>query len=223
MKYGLLFFLILVFGHGNAQIDRKSDLYKDLINTLEKKSDTIFIENRKTLLKFQIIECNDNYVHFSDKLSSGERIEIEMKRNPFNASKHKLELDEPVYKEINGKRVISSMKVKNLIDNQYSYGIDGNIPNYEIGILNIKINEKEIEIPSIAYSNLYEPHLCEKNVPIEIYESSNGKYIYLYMFGSDGAGSYCVKWIFDKNKYISRIITDIEYMNGFDFIDAIEE
>ena len=223
MKQILIVFIILVFGQANAQIDRNSALYRELLHTLEKQSDTIFIEDRNTLLKFQFAECNDNYIHFVDEFSSGERIEIELTRKPFISKEHKLELQEPVYKELHGKKVVDYMRVKNLIDSQYSYGIDGNVPNYEIGKFNVKVNGKQIEIPSTAYSNLYEPHLCEKNVPIELYESSNGEFIYLYMFGSDAAGGYCVKWIFDKNKYISRIITTIEFMNGFDFIDAIED
>ena len=115
------------------------------------------------------------------------------------------------------------MMVKNLIDNEYSYGIDGTVPKFEIEELTIKINKQQIEIPKTTYSHLFEPHFCGTYLPMKAFESSNGKYIYLYMNGSDGAGGYSVKWIFSRNQYISKIVSTVEFMNGFDFIDGKEE
>ena len=223
MRQFAILLMVIAFGQLNAQINKDSYLYAELIESLEKQSDTIFIEDRNTLREFQFVECNDNYIKFSDKLSSGETLEIELKRKPFISTEHELDLTEAVYKELRGKKVVDYMTVKNLIDNQYSYGIDGNVPNFKIENLTVKINGQQIEIPESVYSNLFEPHFCKSYLPMKAYESSNGKYIYLYMDGSDGAGGYSVKWIFDKNKYISRIVATVEFMNGYDFIDLKEE
>lgn len=37
---------------------------------------------------------------------------------------------------------------------------------------------------------------------------------------SDGAGSYSVKFIFDRTKYLTRIVTTNEMVNGYDFLDG---
>ena len=79
MRYITLILVFFTIGQVNAQIDKGSSIYRELLRSLEKESDTIFIEDRNHLKEFQLIDCNDNYIKFNGAFSSGENVEIELK------------------------------------------------------------------------------------------------------------------------------------------------
>lgn len=180
-----------------------------------------FIENRNFLKSIPITECDDDFINISGNLSTGEKLEIDIRQKPFIPSEHSLGIVDTTYSEYNGNKIAYYQIKDDLIDGTEAYGIDGNLPRFEIDNFSIRIENRVISIPKNAYSDLYEPHFCSKYNTVQVYESSNGKYIYVYMSASDGAGSYDVKWIFSKGRYISRIISGVEYMNGFDAIDGV--
>jgi hypothetical protein len=58
---------------------------------------------------------------------------------------------------------------------------------------------------------LYNGNICSNFSlfkQIEAYESLNGEFIYIYLFGGNSAGTWFAKLIFDHDKYVTRIVTD---------------
>ena len=90
----------------------------------------------------------------------------------------------------------------------------------EISHLKIKWNKNWLSIPDSAYHNLYEAHLCLGHLPIEAYITKGNKLLFIYLYGSDGAGGYAVKFVFNRKKYLTRIVTTNELIDGYDFLDG---
>jgi hypothetical protein len=71
--------------------------------------------------------------------------------------------------------------------------------------------EKKLKIPKTAYQNLFEPNTCSDSHfdrKIETYSSLDGQFIYVYIYGGNAAGSYFAKLIFNKEKYLTKIVAD---------------
>lgn len=187
----------------------RHELFESLVNP----ADSIYVTDRKELERIVGMTCNENLVAFKYVAKNRDMIEIKIEKQDFEPSHHKVYLLDTVNVIDNG------VEVKNLIDNRYSYGIDGTMPRTEIKRMSIKWNEKNLAIPDSAFSNLYEPHLCLDYLPVEAYIFKN-RYLYIYISGSDAAGSYSVKLVFDKIKYLTRIVGTNEMTDGFDFLDG---
>jgi hypothetical protein len=93
------------------------------------------------------------------------------------------------------------------------------MPRTEIKSMSIKWNKINLAIPDSAFSNFYEPHICLDYLPVEAYIFKN-QYLYLYIIGSDFADGFSVKFVFDKRKYLTRIVGTNEMTDGFDFLDG---
>jgi len=193
--------------------DWEKSFRDELYNSLSNTTDSIYILDRQKLEKVGGMTCNNNVVTFSYITQRKERIEITIEKRDFEPSKHKIYLFDTI------STVANAYEVKNLIDNRYSYGIDGDMPKTEFKKISIKWSGLDISIPDSAFSNLYEPHLCSDHFAVEAYISEN-KNLFLYVCASDGAGGYSVKFVFDKEKYLTRIITTNEMTNGYDFLDG---
>lgn len=185
----------------------------ELLESLVNPADSIHVLDRKQLEKIIGMTCNEIVVFFENKAKKGDNIKIKIEKQDFKPSHHKVYLIDTVNK------IENVVEVKNIIDNRYSYGIDGNMPRTEIKSMSIKWDEINLAIPDSAFSNLYEPHLCIDYLPVEAYIFKN-QYLYIYIRGSDAAGSYSVKFVFDKRKYLTRIVGTNEMTNGFDFLDG---
>jgi hypothetical protein len=195
-------------------------LKQELYNNLENPSDSLFIIDRITLEQLKEYKCEDSIVLLEYNNSTGDHIVIKIEVGNFIPSKHILNLEDIVFKYIHGKKIIDYFIAKDSIDNKYAYGVDGLIPKNEIKEITIKWNGKDLFIPKNAYSDLFEPHICENNArEIEFYKTKDN-FLFIYLSGSDGAGSYSVKFIFNKKKYVTRIIGTNEMTDGFDFIDG---
>lgn len=195
-------------------------LHQELIESLIDPSDSIFISDRKTLEKIKGHDCSDSIVTFNYTSKTGDKIEIKIEKGLFDPSKHKLDIADTVYKYIHGQKRVDYLKVKNIIDGKYSYGIDATMPQSEIKSLTVNWNGQILTIPDSAYTNLYQPHLCFDHLVVESYLTKDNKNIYIYISGSDGAGGYSVKFVFDKVKYLTRIVGTNEMTDGFDFLDG---
>jgi hypothetical protein len=193
---------------------------QELIRALNNPSDSIYIEDRKQLEKIKGRDCSEDILTFDYTSKKGHKIEIQIVKGPFDPSKHKIYLADTVYKFIHGQKRVDYLLVKNLIDGRYSYGIDGTVPRTEIKSLTIKWNEQNLIIPDTAISHLYEPHVCLDYLQVEPYLTQDNKNLYIYLYGSDGAGGYSVKFIFDNQKYLTRIVGTNEMTDGFDFLDG---
>lgn len=220
MRETILFVTLLIvsvtcFGQNWDEI-----LHQELFEALGDPTDSIYIEDRKQLEKVNGRKCDFNTVTFDYNSKAGDKIKIQIEEGIFDPSKHKLNLADTVYKHIHGQRRVDYLEVRNIVDGRYSYGIDATIPKSDIKSLTIEWNGQKLTIPDTAFSNLYQPHLCLDFLDIESYLSKDNNNLYIYISGSDAAGSYSVKLIFDKKKYLARIVGTNEMTNGFDFLDG---
>jgi len=195
-------------------------LRQELFDALVDPADSIYIEDRKQLEKVKGHDCSDSIVTFNYNTKARDKIEIQIEQDQFDPSKHKLNLADTVYKHIHGQKRVDYLEVKNIIDGRYSYGIDATIPKSEIKSLTVKWNGQKLTIPDTAFSNLYQPHLCNDYLVVESYLTKDNKNLYIYISGSDAAGAYSVKFVFDHQKYLTRIVGTNEMTDGFDFLDG---
>ena len=188
----------------------KCEFSKDTVAGLElsNKGDVKYFDPVNFNKHLIIEECDSNHISMKGFLSNGKRYVIFIDRTKFVGSNHKVQGSYARY-------TIDGRKEDNLAGYRGYYGTDGDLPEYEIKRFNITIDGKVLSIPARAYKRYYNPEFCqsfkdESGSPKRIVstiavESADGKKIYVYMSGSDAAGSYAVKWIFDHKK----IITDI--------------
>jgi len=167
-------------------------------HNLQKESDKCFVSNRNLLKKLNTILCNDSTIIIRDQLTNGEQCVITLETNRFNVNQH---------------YIISNKDTSAIesIDGSVPYGGCYALPIIEVGDIEILINGLELKVPRKAYSNLYEPNMCSNfrfYREIEVYESLDGQYIYLYIYGGHEAGTYFSKLIFDKTKFITKIVSD---------------
>lgn len=211
----LLFLTIFqnVFGQMKPDWQFRSEYMAHLLAP----KDTIYIEDRHHLEKFSVSSSNDSKAILNYTAKSGDKISINILTGKFEPSKHNLHINDTVFKSINNEKQVDHIVSKDLIDGTRAYGIDGGFPLKEIKELKIKWNDKWLAIPDSAFKNLFEIH----PTTIEAYISKDKTLIYLYISASDGAGSYSVKFVFDKKNYITRIVNTNECTNGFDFLDAL--
>ncbi len=88
------------------------------------------------------------------------------------------------------------------IDGRPVWGVDGNLPKIQVDDIKVVIEGQNIEIHEVFYSDLYE---CDNN--ISIYK--NGDTYFVHQWNSDGAGSYEVVWVLDKNGLKQRLVGTI--------------
>jgi hypothetical protein len=193
----------------------RQELFESLVNP----ADSVYVMDRKPLERIAGIKCNGKVFMINSTAKNGDKIEIKIEKGDFEPMKHQIYLNDTIPEIVNGRKLYNMLKVKNLIDNRYSYGIDGTMPRSEIKSLAIKWNEINLSIPDSSFSNLYQPHLCLDYLPVEVYLFKN-EFLFIYISGSDAAGSYSVKFVFDNKKYLTRIIGTNEMTDGFDFLDG---
>lgn len=203
-----------------GQISNSWEFRKELISYMEKPADTIYIQDRKQLEKIHGLQCNDTSATFDFRTKSGESIYLSIHSKPFDASSHTTDLTDTTYVIVNNEKRIDHIIVKGIIDGKQAYGVDGGYPKSELNDIKIKWNGSWLVIPDSAFHNLYEVHLCNKDAPVEAYLANHKSLLYIYISASDGAGSYSVKFIFNRQKYITRIINRNEITDGYDFLDA---
>ncbi len=187
---------------------------------MQTPKDTIYIQDRKKLEKIGGLKCTDTIVTFNSTTKSGDKISISIRNKKFIASNHTLNLADTVYKFIHNEKRIDYLIAKDLIDGRRAFGIDGTYPKVELSEIKIKWNDTWLTIPDSAFHNLYETHLCFDYLPVEAYVTKNNKLLYIYISASDGVGSYSVKLVFNRQKYLTRIVNINEMTDGYDFLDA---
>ncbi len=147
--------------------------------------------------KMETFRWSASSIEFRTKAANGNRYHILLKEGKFDSSVHRFTRAKMHYIE--------------KIDGENFEGTDGGMPQQEIASFQIRVNEKETDVPKEAFTNLYQPNFAfgwKKGLTeyIHAYASRDGKYIFVTMNGGDGAGSYFVIWIFSKRKYIGRFV-----------------
>jgi hypothetical protein len=165
---------------------------------LEKPTDSCFISNRNLLNRLKTISCDSSKIVIEDKLKNGKVCNIHVSTKEFQASKHSIKTNE------------DSTSIKE-IDGQYPFGGQYGVPEIEISLIEIEINGEKLKIPQKAYGNFFHPVVCDNYGfvrQIEAFESLNGEFIYLYIYGGNAAGTYFTKLIFDHKEYRTKIASD---------------
>ncbi len=165
---------------------------------LEKPADSCYISNRNLLSQLKTTSCDSSKVVLEDKLKNGKTCKITINIQDFQVSKHSIKNNE------------DSTSIKE-IDGLYPFGGQYNVPKSEIGLIDVEVNGKKLKIPQKAYRNLYYPIMCDNFRfvrQVEAYESLNGEFIYLYIYGGNAAGTYFSKLIFDHKEYKTKIVSD---------------
>lgn len=180
--------------------------HKELLSKLEDKKDTIYICSRHLLEQFNTLEQQDSII-----ILEYNQYQVRISLKVFEPNKHILDLIDTIRKT-DGK--VDYLETKNIIDGSKAYGIDGNVPNTEIAQFMIKISQEVIQLHDKQISDIYNVNLAKT----EAYFNPQNNLLYVYISGSDAAGSYAVKYVIGENGYITRIIA--EYC-GFNFIDGL--
>lgn len=172
----------------------------ELISEMESPKDTIYVEDRRQLIKVSKPHGRGRSVAFSN---SELGIMIYLRNSPFNSKKHNLDLEH------------------GMIDGYKAHGILGNRPTTQLTDIKILWDTTVLTIPLRAFTGLYNLWLSNPNAdPPEAYVTRDGSLLYIYIAGADGAGSYSVKFVFNRKRYVTRIIGSIECMDQFDYIDG---
>jgi len=203
-----------------AQVSPTWKYKHELFGYLNKLSDSVYITDRIELELLPSASCTDTEVRYYTVSRSGEQFQLAIKSKVFLASQHQLQLVDTIFSYSNHKKKIDSIVVRNNIDSTYAYGIHGNIPATEMLSFIILRNNRKLQIPKNAYSDLYNIHFCIYHKAPEVYITKDNVYLYVYLHGSDGADQYSVKFIFDKTGYVTRIVNKHPCLADFDFIDG---
>jgi hypothetical protein len=143
---------------------------------------------------YKVKTFNDSLVIFSIEVELGTRYDIRAESRKFDSNKHR------ITKSLDGRIC--------LIDNKVFWGTYGDMPIDELVKLEVKINNKIIQIPPDDYKDLYNPlfHNEGDMVNLSVSKETTGKYLLILLQGSDGGGSYLAIWIFQNGKYLRRIV-----------------
>lgn len=172
-----------------------------ITNSLLKSSDYQFISNRNLLPKLKPIYRDSTKLMIRDSLVTGEVCLVNIELLKFDSTKHhiiKYSKDE-LYDNVD------------FIDSLYPYGGEYALPDFEISSLEIIIDGKQIIIPEKAYSNFYDPNILGSHgfmKEIEAFSSMDGQFIYIYIYGGQAASTYFTKLIFNKEKYLTQIVSN---------------
>lgn len=174
-----------------------------LIYDLEREGQWVMIDYYKNNKSFSGYIYNDRFkriaefkeikrksINTNEVVLSNDSIEIKVTKATFEPKKHHF-----TYSKEN-KKVIT------LIDKKHYYGTDGEVPKTQYEAVQVKINDKLIQLPKSATENLYEPSL--QNITVHHDEKSNT--IYIDAINSDGAGGYVVVWKIKNGKFDDRYI-----------------
>ena len=209
-----------------SQIPSGWEFKDELISYMESPKDTIYIKDRKKLRRVRHRRCISNGVRFADSSLS---VFIQISDKVFHSHHHKINLplidtnDHSVYWDglVDGKNAygidFDDFDVKDVYGRDYIH----EQPINDLANMNIVWNGVTLKIPKRAIENFYRIWLCDSHArPVEAFVTKDGKFLYIYIGGADGALSYAVKFVFDRNGYITRIVNQNECSDEFDFLDA---
>jgi hypothetical protein len=150
------------------------------------------VGKQSTLAPAPVTDYSNNFVQFSK-----DNLQVKIISGKFDQAKHKIQYYD---------------KYVTRIDNKAFYGIDGVMPKKTIESVFVIAGRDTINIPSTAFSDLYEPVFCGPNnggqikCNCAVYISNDKRRIYIYMLNSSGKGGYEVTWVLQDKQYLRRVI-----------------
>lgn len=171
-----------------------------IAHLLNAPSDKYLLANRALLRPLNPNHCDSTRVSFSDTLSGGNKVSINLLFGPFDPAEHTI-VPHPEYDDTIG-----------AIDGMYPLGGVYGTPSFEIKQLSVSIDGNRIAVPDGAFKNLYHPNVCDGDDyfsrPVEAFSSMDGRHIHLYIYGGENASTYFSKLVFSRTEYVTRIIAD---------------
>ena len=213
-----LFILILCVGWSDSIAQNQNSYQTDTIKIYKyclSKADIVNTEGAINAVPKKIFAfpCTLlNCIFLSDTLliysNHGNKDNIEVKIIAKKISKAQLKINVKKGYKYTG---FDAELTDECIDNNFSNGIT------ELDRIILKINSKNVLVHSVFCSNLLFPHLLfEKEEQIYIFQPANSNYIFISIWGSDGAGAYNSFFIMDKKGLISEYVWQYgygEYLN----------
>lgn len=118
---------------------------------------------------------------------SGHQARLTIRTRPFRKEDHRIEPSSD-----GGFRV----------DGKVALGTDGGIPKVEIERMDLLFDGNKVTIPAKLYVDVFEPNLTEKHFAIRLGDGLAS--LFVFLGGSDGAGSYQLLWVFRRDGKHSR-------------------
>jgi hypothetical protein len=149
------------------------------------------VGKQTTLSSIPVIDYSNDFIQFSK-----DNLQVKIISGKFDQSKHKIQFYDNYVARI---------------DNKAFYGIDGVMPKKTIESIVAIFARDTINIPAVAFSDLYDPLFCGANngeikCKCAAYISNDKRRIYIYMLNSSGKGGYEVTWVLQDKQYLRRVI-----------------
>jgi hypothetical protein len=148
----------------------------------------VYKNRYKLISKFPQIPIRSNSIN--SVVLRKDSIQIIVSQSKFDKSKHSFKYIKKYSDQIQ------------LIDNKQYWGRDGGMPDTQYGKIEIKVGNKIISLPKLAFEGLYQPNIFTVQVN---FDNINDTF-YINTMNSDGAGGYHVLWRVEKGVYKDRLI-----------------
>lgn len=213
-----------VIPNANSDIKRARELVKSDANNYNNHVELVInkykIENLKDrelqeYIKsiFVLYENSENMNFYEVPMSFQEKDFARFETEDFVKVQYHIEIEKRTFNNVNHTYTKHKDWYVYQIDGKPFLGTDGLIPTEEIKHIKVKYNGNIVSIPKDAYSDLYEPNICSRNLEeldtycyIHPYLTKDGEHLFLLMEGSNGAGVYEVIWVFRNGEFITRAI-----------------
>lgn len=177
-------------------------LHEELVNP----ADWRFLTDRDLLRALCVSVCTSDSVVIHDTLADGRRLDLRLYLRPFDSRGHALQY------------FPGPDSLIEAIDSLPAYGAGETLPTKRLDSLAITLDGQALVVPPEAYRCLYAVNLCDLGYfaqPVAAYPSLDGRYLYLYLYGGEGAGTYFAKLVFDQTHYLTRIVTEYGPLRRF--------
>lgn len=155
-----------------------------------KKNETGFVHKSR----IKILPWANFQTHKFKFDKNNTHIVLSIKEEEFNCKGHQITLIEDT--------IVHSSAI--LVDGKDAIGTDYSLPHSQISSMELIWDNRNIKIDKELYQDCYNP-FCGVNDNTDYFISVDSDKFVFILHGSDGAGSYEMMWIFDKNGRHTRV------------------
>ena len=134
-------------------------------------------------------------------VKGSHRVTLDIATRAFSASAHRISYASPQYLASHH-YYPPDVRVVLRIDGRTPLGTDGDLPKREIVRMAAVLDGVPIEVPRNLIADCYEPHLDKSLLAVRIGDDNQS--VFVFMNGSDAAGSYQVVWVLSKTGFVTR-------------------
>lgn len=162
-----------------------------------------YIEPNDDLIRLDVSSCNDTLVTIEDFIEN-QKIKIEFRKSNIDLTTHEVS-----YVEITE----NDPKFIDEVDGRPAFGLfSDEMQVTAIKVLDIRIGDEKISVPTEEFSNLFFPNFCNnfKSIkPITAYKSKNKKLIFIYIFGGNGLTNQTSE-LREVRSFLAKLIFDLD-------------